>query len=68
MVSFLVIGLEFLGDTEGVHGVVVDVDEGFVAVVHGGDEVRQLFEVVVALVMPDIACVVHHVGGDTGHK
>ena len=57
-----VICLEFLGDTESVHGVVVDVDEGFVAVVHGGDEVVELLKVVVALVMPNIACVVHHVG------
>jgi len=42
-------------DTESVHGVVVDVDERVVAVVHGGDEVRQLFEAVNRWV------VVHHI-------
>ena len=42
-------------DTESVHGVVVDVDEGVVAVVHRGDEVRQLFEAANRRV------VVHHI-------
>ena len=52
---FFVIVLGF-GDTESVHGVVVDVDERMVAVVYRGDELRQLFEAVNRLV------VVHHVG------
>ena len=45
-VDLLIIGLEFLGDAESVHGVVVDVDEGFVAVVHSGDELTHLCKVV----------------------
>jgi len=59
--SFLVIVLGF-GDTESVHHVVVDVDEGVVAHVHRGYEVCQLFEGLNGLV------VVHHVRGHTSHQ
>ena len=46
-------------DTESVHHVVVDVDEGVVAVVHSGDELGELFEVVSSVVRCVLACACH---------
>ena len=48
------------GDTESVHHVVVDVDEGVASVVHSGDELRELVHV--GLMASVLACVVHHIG------
>ena len=70
----LFIGLEFLGDAESVHGVVVNVDEGFVAVVHSGDELTELCKVVQALERVWVGGhrvlvgAIDHIGGDTSHK
>jgi hypothetical protein len=46
-------------DTESVQGVVVDVDERVVAVVHGLNEVVELVHI--GLVASVLACVVHHI-------
>jgi len=62
MISFLVIGVEFLGDTESVHGVVVDVDERMVAVVHGGDELTELCKVVQVFVLPLLVGAIDYIG------
>ena len=57
--GLFVIGVEFLGDAEGVHAVVVDVDERMVAVVHVANELTETLEVVVStsvdVVVVDIA-------------
>ena len=46
-------------DTESVHHIVIAVDEGVVAVVHRGDELRELFEVVCPVVRCVLACACH---------
>ena len=54
------------GDSESVHHVVVDVDEGVLAVVHSGDELRELVHFGLMAIV--LACVVLDVGCHTSHQ